>query len=327
MAKFSLTDLMSEQSKGAAETKQSPFKIEHIQLEKLYPSKMNKYIVEDIRELKSSIELTGLQQNLLVRPKGDGYEVLSGHRRLKAMVELYDEGNEQFKTAPCKITRAADDIQAELQLILANSTSRELTDYEKTYQAKRLYELLKELQDRGHEIKGRKREIVAQLMGVSTSQVARMESINNKLVPELKEEFKEGNVNITTAYEISRLPEEQQQEVVAEQEEGQPLTPTTAKEKRAEHDAKPIADIIVEKSNQGAEKMFEERFGSLVKQFASVLEALNDVGDPEKRTKYSKKMSDLVAKIEAALPKPEEMADKEFEERQVTIFDELTARK
>src|SRR5690606_27968424 len=109
--------------------------------------------------------------------------------------------------------------------------------------------------------------------------------INKKLVPELKEEFKEGNVNITTAYELSRLPEEQQQEVVAEQEEGQALTPATAKEKRAELDA-PV-DVAVEKRRQDDEKMFEQQFVSLVKQFGEVMKALEGVDDPVSRTKYS----------------------------------------
>lgn len=235
--KFSLNDLMNEQSK-ANEKEKPVFSIEFIPIEQLRHSEMNKYIVQDIADLKASIELMGLQQNLLVRVKGDHYEVLSGHRRLKAMQELYAEGNEQFKKVPCKVVKTLDDIQAELQLLLANSTSRELTGYEKTYQAARLQELLKDLQSSGYKLIGRKREIVAQLMGVSSSQVARMESINKKLTPGLKEEFSDGNINITTAYELSRLPEEQQQEVEVEHKEGKTLTPSVAKEKRIESEQK-----------------------------------------------------------------------------------------
>ncbi|MFJ8100260.1 ParB/RepB/Spo0J family partition protein [Lysinibacillus sp. NPDC096212] len=232
--KFNLSQLMNEKSKEAVENEGLAFKIEHISIEKLRPSEMNKYTVEDVEELKVSIELMGLQQNLLVREAENDYEVISGHRRLKAMKELFVEGNEQFKKIPCKIMKSVDDIQAELQLILANSTAREMTDYEKTYQAARLQELLNDLKESGYQISGRKREIVAQLMKVSPTQVARMESINKKLTPELKEEFSKENINITTAYEYSRLPEKQQQEAVQEYKEGKPLTPTIAKEKRQE---------------------------------------------------------------------------------------------
>ena len=232
MAKFNLTDLMNTQSKEAGKER-VVFKIELLPIEKLQPSEMNQYSVQDVTELKASIELTGLQQNLLVRPSRSGYEVLSGHRRLKAMKALYAEGHEQFAQVPCKVERTMDDVQAELQLLLANSTTRELTDYEKTYQAQRLQELLQDIKDSGHKITGRKREIVAQLMGVSSSQVARMDSINKKLTPELKEEFSEGDINITTAYELSRLPEDVQQEVVEEKKTGKEITPAVVKEKRA----------------------------------------------------------------------------------------------
>ncbi|MEY9975277.1 ParB/RepB/Spo0J family partition protein [Lysinibacillus sp. RC79] len=233
--KFNLSQLMNEKSKEAVENEGFAFKIEHISIEKLRPSEMNKYTVEDVAELKASIELMGLQQNLLVRERDRGFEVISGHRRLKAMQELYSEGNEQFKKIPCKIMKSMDDIQAELQLILANSTARELTDAEKTYQAARLQELLNNLKKSGYQISGRKRAIVAQLMKVSPAQVARMESINKNLTTELKEEFTKENINITTAYELSRLPEEKQQEVLVEQrEESKPLTPAIAKEKRQE---------------------------------------------------------------------------------------------
>lgn len=230
MSKFNLTQLMNTESK-----KQSvAFKIDHISIEKLFPSDMNKYVVKDVTELKASIELTGLQQNLVVREVEDGYEIISGHRRFKAMQELYEEGNEQFNRIPCKIQKSVDDLQAELQLIMANSTARELTDYEKTYQAARLKELLIELKRSGVQFSGRKRDIIAHLMNVSPTQIARMDSINNKLIPELKEEFGNEKINFTTAYETSRLPEEQQQEAVKEFKEGKPLTPAIAKEMQQE---------------------------------------------------------------------------------------------
>ncbi len=232
MSKFNLSQLMNVESK-----KQSvAFKIEHIALDRIQPSPKNNYSVDDVTELKASIELMGLQQNLVVRIKDDGiYELISGHRRLKAMQELFSEGNKDFSKAPCKIVKSTDDIQAELQLILANSTTRILTDAEKTQQAARLHELLQELQNSGYQLTGRKREIVAQLMGVSSAQVQRMDSINKNLTPELKEEFAKENINITTAYEMSRLPEEIQKEAVQESvEQGKPLTPSVAKEKRQE---------------------------------------------------------------------------------------------
>ncbi|TKI70141.1 DUF3850 domain-containing protein [Lysinibacillus mangiferihumi] len=260
MSKFNLSQLMNTESKKQIVA----FKIEHIPLDNILPSPKNNYSVDDVSELKSSIELLGLQQNLVVRIKDDGaYELISGHRRLKAMQELRNEGNKDFEKAPCKIVKSTDDIQAELQLILANSTTRVLTDAEKTKQAARLHELLQELQNSGNQLKGRKREIVAQLMGVSPSQVQRMDSINKKLAPELKEAFSEGEINITAAYEMSRLPEETQKEVAQEYREGKPLTPSLAKEKRQE---------IIESEQK--EKPMTHELDSYPEQFEAIVQGL-----------------------------------------------------
>lgn len=260
MSKFNLSQLMNTESKKQIVA----FKIEHIPLDNILPSPKNNYSVDDVSELKSSIELLGLQQNLVVRIKDDGaYELISGHRRLKAMQELRNEGNKDFEKAPCKIVKSTDDIQAELQLILANSTTRVLTDAEKTKQAARLHELLQELQNSGNQLTGRKREIVAQLMGVSSSQVQRMDSINKKLTPELKEAFSEGEINITAAYEMSRLPEETQKEVAQEYREGKPLTPSVAKEKRQE---------IIESEQK--EKPMTHELDSYPEQFEAIVQGL-----------------------------------------------------
>lgn len=318
--KFNLNQLLNNQSKETVDQEQIPFKVEFIPIGKLQASEMNKYTVQDVSELKASIELMGLQQNLLVRAKDDKYEVISGHRRLKAMEELYAAGNEQFKKIPCKIMRTTDDIQAELQLLMANSTARELTDYERTYQAKRLQVLLKELESGGYKFTGRKREIVADLLGVSSAQVSRMDSINKKLSPELKEEFSEGNINITTAYELSRLPEEKQREVLEEQPEGQPLTPTVAKEKRAEMENE---QKMIEVEVNQEEITFEKHLKSLVNGFGRVLEALNGVSDLATRAKCSKEVIELIVKMETSLPQPKEILEEEFEKNQFTIYDEL----
>lgn len=263
----------------------------------------------------------GLQQNLLVRSAGSGYEVISGHRRLKAMQGLHAEGNEQFNKIPCKIIRTTDDIQAELQLLLANSTTRELTGYERTYQAERLQVLLKDLKSSGYKFTGRTRQIVADMMGVSSSQVARMDSINKKLTPELKEEFKEGNINITTAYDLSRLPEEKQHEVLQEKEEGQPLSTAIAKEKREEVTELKKEVVAVESGQE--ELIFKRRLKALFNSFGNVLEALNSVPDLRDRARCSKEIIELIVRMETSMPQPEEILQEEFEKNQVTIYDEL----
>lgn len=316
MSKFNLSQLLNDKSK---DSEGMAFKIELIAIDKLRPSEMNKYIVQDVAELKGSIELMGLQQNLLVRLAEGGYEVISGHRRLKAMKKLYAEGNELYKRVPCKVIKTVDDVQAELQLILANSTARELTDYEKVYQSERLQVLLKDLKASGFKFTGRTRQIVADMMGVSSSQVGRMDSINKKLVPELKEEFKEGNINITAAYDLSRLPTDQQREVFEEKAEGKPLTSNDVNEKRAEMGSEQA--VSVEADHEVI--VFEKRLKSLVNGFGKTLEALNGIADLSRRAKCSKEVIELIVKMGTSLPQPEEILAEDFEKKQVTIYDEL----
>ena len=103
------------------------------------------------------------------------------------------------------------DAFAELQLLMANLQAREnAPDYEKLYQAQRAKELLLELKKQGHSFQGRTRENVACMLGVSNAQVGRMESIWNHLAPEVMQEFKEGKIGISVAYELSRLDKPEQ---------------------------------------------------------------------------------------------------------------------
>lgn len=228
MAKFNINSLMNEQSKIIKTN--NDFEIVYISIEDIEPSPMNRYNTDDIEELKATIEMLGLQQNLLVRKKENcKYEIISGHRRYKAAKALYSEGDKRFERLPCKIIESDNDIKAELQLLFANATARKLTDWEKTYQAGRIKELLEELKKSGYKFTGRTRETVANLLKVSPSQIGRMESINNKLIPELKEEFKEENINITTAYELSKLDDTKQQEALQEHKKGAELKPEVIK--------------------------------------------------------------------------------------------------
>lgn len=224
MKKFSLNDILNDKSKE--KRKRNEFTIEYIHISKLIPDENNFYSVDDVTELKDSILLIGLQQPLIVRKieETDTYTVAIGHRRLKALTQIIEEGNTDYELIPCKVETEIDEIKNELRLIFANSTSRILSDYEKTHQAMRIKELLSALKQNGVKLPGRLRDIVADTMKISKTQVARMESINNNLSNEFKEEFKNNNVNFSTAYEISGLQEEQQEEALKDYKEKGSIT-------------------------------------------------------------------------------------------------------
>ena len=219
MKKFSLNDILNDKSRDKG--KRNEFNIQLIHISKLVPNDKNFYSVDDVEEIKDSILLIGLQQPLVVKKidETETFLVSIGHRRLKALKQLVEEGNTEFELIPCKVETEIDEIKNELRLIFANSTARILSDYEKTHQAMRIKELLSALKQNGVKLPGRLRDIVADTMKISKTQVARMESIDNNLSPEFKEEFKNNNVNISTAYELSGLPQEEQQEALQEYKE------------------------------------------------------------------------------------------------------------
>lgn len=236
---FDLNSLLNTKSKGAAvqeagpaQETESAFSVVMLDVEDLMPSKDNFYSTENIDELAAAIELSGcIEQNLVVKPEAHGkYEVIAGHRRRLAALKLMEEGKEEYRKVPCRIKKESDEIRDRLSLIFTNATARQLTDWEKVKQAEELKEVLTEykkaLQEENkdkpkeeRERIGRIREIVAQMLNTSTTQIGRMEAISNNLSQEFKGELEKGNINISTAHELSRLDEEGQKKAYEQYEE------------------------------------------------------------------------------------------------------------
>ena len=63
---------------------------------------------EEIETLKETIELVGVQENLVVRKIQTGkyageYEIIAGHKRHRAVTELLAEGKEVPNLLPCNV--------------------------------------------------------------------------------------------------------------------------------------------------------------------------------------------------------------------------------
>lgn len=242
---FNMMDLLNNNSITTEDKEENikKFNITQIHINDLVPSANNFYSIEEIEELKNTIELLGLQQNLVVKKiEGGMYKIIAGHRRYYSMLRLYQEGNKNFKYVPCKVEEE-DDLKNELRLIITNSTTRDLTDWEKIHQANRLKELLTEYKER-EKIPGRVRDIVADILNVSATQIARMDSVSNNLIDDFKEELKEDKVKISVAYELSKLPEEKQKEVYKEHEDKSNITIKDIKKKSELEDEKEEIEVL-----------------------------------------------------------------------------------
>ena len=239
--KFRLTDLLNDSSKLSG---REEFKVELISVRRLVASEDNFYSVEDVADLKDSIEMMGVQQNLTVEPipGTDQYKVIAGHRRRLATMKLLEEGKEQFEFVPCRIENSNDDIKKRIMLIHTNATTRELSDWEKIEQMNQLKELIGEYK-KDHELPGRVRELLAETLNVSTSQVGRMESISKNLSSDFKEELKQGNISASTAAELARKPKPEQKAAFEQHKEAGKTVLSDVQEKKPKLSAERMVEI------------------------------------------------------------------------------------
>ena len=217
--KFSLSEGMlnqvSQNVKKANEIEaKNNFNVQYIDIKDIERNKKNFYEIVNVDELAEDIKMNGLNHNLVVRKLDNGkYELISGERRYTALTKLVEEGNKIFALVPCKVIEA-NDIDSEIILIQANAQTRELTEIEKLEQVKRLTELYRTKKKNGEKVPGKIREIIANDLKLSPTQVGRYERINKNLIPELKEILENGNLTIANASEFSSLSEANQKVIL-----------------------------------------------------------------------------------------------------------------
>ena len=96
-------------------------------------------------------------------------------------------------------------------VIIQSNTYREKTDWEKMTESLQMEELVKELREKT-DLEGKTREIVSDLIGVSSTQIGRYHSISSNLSGELMDAFKKNKLNVSTAAELAGLNEKYQNE-------------------------------------------------------------------------------------------------------------------
>lgn len=250
--KFNLTELLNQRSKEAGEQQkteqqQAAEGAEVVTSEEgvsstadiydLIPSKGNFYSVEDVQDLKQSIELLGVLQPLLVTDEEeDGKRrIIAGHRRRLAVMQLVDEGKERFRRVPILIKPKKNAILDRLALIMANRF-REKTDWERMTEALETEKLVLELKE-SMNIPGRTRDLLAEIIETSPAQVGRYKAIYNNIIPELMAEFKANRIVVSVIYEASGLPEDYQKQAAEVFRENEVLTLSDIKQLKKNYEA------------------------------------------------------------------------------------------
>lgn len=212
--KFNLAALVPEME--AVSNSDTP-RITMIPITELRPNGGNFYDTSNFEDLADSIELNGLLEPLCVFRRGQGtgsYVIFSGHRRYLALHLLYKKDRARWNEVPCIVFPDPHDANREtVMLIHANSTGRVLSNWEKAQQALRLKKALVAMREGGAELPGRIRDLVAGEMQMSASKLARLEAIGNNLTEvRFAKAWREGRLNESVAYELSKLPKKRQKE-------------------------------------------------------------------------------------------------------------------
>lgn len=220
---FSVMDVLNKNSKAAADdSPKARFRTKDISIHKMYRNEMNFYSLEAIEELAGEILMYGLKQNLEVayEPGSDGeYRIIAGERRWLALKSLVDQGYKDFEIATCKLTSPQDADEEQVEIIIANAyrtkSMRDIMEEEL-----RLKTCLERMRAEGRQIKGydlqtgRLRDVIAEILNMSKTKIAQIESINNGLIPQLRSKLERGEITFSAAYELSGMPQDKQEQAL-----------------------------------------------------------------------------------------------------------------
>ena len=235
--------------------------IKKININELHPFTDHPYKVEDNEEmyaLRDSIYQCGLLSPILVRPRAEGgYEVISGHRRVRALQLLKVNS---IEVRVCDMT----DEEAILVMVDSNLHREHILPSEKAKAYKMKMDAMKrqgERTDLTLSPMATKSALdsaaeIGSAAGESRDQVFRYIRLN-LLIPELLDMVDEGRIAFRPAVELSHLQEQEQYDLLTtiESEDATPSLSQAIRLKRLSQDGKldmdTIFDIMTEeKPNQ-----------------------------------------------------------------------------
>ena len=187
-----------------------------LDIELIEPNEGNFYELSEIETLAEDIERQGLMTALVVSENGSRYKLISGHRRLSAVKLLIESGRRKSSKVPCFIKGAKPNNETQLDLIMLNATQRKYSDADKMREYEELTRIFKELEAAGKPIKGRIRDRIADALNVSSAQVGKLDNIKHNAIPDVEQAVKSGDMSISTANEVAKLPPEKQQKIISE---------------------------------------------------------------------------------------------------------------
>ena len=203
-------------------------------------------------ELVESVRTHGILSPLLARPKGECYELVSGHRRRLAAQKL------GLPTVPVLVREMTDD-EAVILMVDSNLQRENLLPSEKAFAYRMKLEAMK------HQGKATSRQVVGklesadevgQVNGESGRTIQRYIRLTN-LVPPLLQMVDDGRIAFSPAVELSYLTRDEQAELwdLIGQEDATPSLSQSLRMKQISREAKLTPEVLYailteEKPNQ-----------------------------------------------------------------------------
>lgn len=211
--------------------------IQEIPLSELHPFKNHPFRVVDDEAMQRTVESVaqfGVLAPALARPRPEGgYELVAGHRRMRAS-ELAG-----LETMPV-IVRQMDDDTATIAMVDSNLQRETLLPSERAFAYKMKMDAMARRAGRpskensgqvGRDFQGKEsREIIAEQTGESARQVQRFINLTN-LIPELLDMVDRKEIAFNPAVELSFLKKEEQQGFLEAMDYGQ-STPSLSQAQR-----------------------------------------------------------------------------------------------
>ena len=223
--------------------------------DKLTPFKKHPYQVREdaaMDELVESVRTYGILSPLLARPKGEGYELVSGHRRRLAAQKL------GLPTVPVLVREMTDD-EAVILMVDSNLQRENLLPSEKAFAYKMKLEAMKH-QGKSTSCKvctkSRTDEMIGKHESVSARTIQNYIRLTN-LVPPLLQMVDDGRIAFSPAVELSYLTRDEQAELwdLIGREDATPSLSQTLRMKQLSREAKLTPEVLYailteEKPNQ-----------------------------------------------------------------------------
>ena len=211
-------------------------RVQEIPLSELHPFKNHPFRVVDDEAMQRTVESVaqfGVLAPALARPRPEGgYELVAGHRRMRAS-ELAG-----LETMPV-IVRQMDDDTATIAMVDSNLQRETLLPSERAFAYRMKMEAMKHQGERtdltsgqlGRKSDGKEsRELIAEQTGESARQVQRFINLTN-LIPELLDMVDRKEIAFNPAVELSFLKKEEQKGFLEAMDYGQ-STPSLSQAQR-----------------------------------------------------------------------------------------------